>query len=169
MVYNLSCIVCFTGQVLPVRIAWSDSYTYILLFFVAAAFIAYVSRPSRRGEAVKSLHAGQLSTTPEAEPCVHVSVGDGGNVTFVRHGLEGVTSSGAVSWAMTVKGADVEIKERVTYGYRGDEPVNTAAFTADLTGHEWRHVQWIDEDSGLWCAFTLHMRPGIEFTVTLKR
>lgn len=88
---------------------------------------------------------------------------------FERIGVDSLTSSGAVSLAVEFKGKDVEVKERVTAGYRDDPAAIGARFVVDMTGHEWRHVKWIDEDSGLWCAFSLHVREGISFEVALKR
>lgn len=158
---------------IAVRVVWTSTYTYILLFFVAAAFIAYISRPRGRGEVVKRLYAGELIGRPEAaensnEPCLHIRCVGGGKVVFERLNVPNLTSTGAISLAVSFKGSDVEILERDTFGYPDDEPMNGARFTIDMTGYEWRHVKWSDEDSGLWCAFTLHVREGIEFRVALK-
>lgn len=156
------------------RVAWTSTYTYILLLFVAAAFVAYVARPREHGQAVKRLFAGQLLAADEVavmprEPSLHVHCLDGGKVVFRRLDVEGLTTSGAVSLAVTFTGSNVEIMERVTPGYHDDEPMAGAEFTIDMTGHEWRHVKWMNEENGLWCAFTLHVREGIDFTVALKR
>lgn len=155
------------------RIAWNSTYTYIALLFVAAAFVAYISRPKNRAEAVQRLYAGDLLTdtghAAEVAPCLRVRCLEAGKVYFERIGVEGLTSSGAVSWAVEIIGKDVVVKERVSPGFINDTPVVAASFTADLIGHEWRHVRWTDEDSGLWCAFSLHVREGIGFTVQLHR
>lgn len=165
------------ADIMLARVAWSPTYTYILLLFVAAAFVAFVARPRGRGEAQKRLYAGTLieadghdkaeveTPTPRLETeCI-----GGGKVRFRRIGVEHLTSSGAVSLAVTFKGKDVEIVERVSAGYGNDRPVQGAEFEIDMTGHEWRHVRWSNEDTGLWCAFTLHVREGIRFEVPLKR
>lgn len=155
------------------RIAWTATYTYILLLFVAAAFVAYIARPRAHGEAVKRLYAGKLLPRTENDedtvPRVRVKCLDGGKVSIERLGYDNLTSSGAVSLAVTTKGKDVEILERFTPGFPGDELMAGAIFEVDMGGFEWRHVKWVDEDSGLWCAFTLHVRQGIDFTVALKR
>lgn len=155
------------------RVAWSATYTYILLFFVAAAFVAYLARPRGRGEAVKRLYAGTLLdesgvTDGKCGPRVHIRCLNDGNVVFERLGVEGLTSTGAVSLAATFTGKDVEIVERLTNGYPNDTPKGGASFTIDMTGYEWRHVRWINEETGLWCSFSLHVREGIDFTVALK-
>lgn len=155
------------------RVVWSATYTYILLLFVAAAFIAYIARPRAHGEAVKRLFAGTLLPVSEAEsgsiqPRIHIHCLEGGKVVFERLGVENLTATGAVSLAVTFKGKDVEIVERLTNGYPNDCPMGGATFTIDMTGYEWRHVRWINEDNGLWCSFTLHVRPDIDFTLPLK-
>lgn len=159
------------------RVAWTSTYTYILLFFVAAAFVAYIARPRGRGEAVKKLFAGTLLFPDQlhekeaavGEPFIHIHCGDNGHVVFRRVNVDNLTASGAVSLAVTFKGKDVEIVERDTPGFPNDARACGAAFDIDMTGYEWRHVKWIDEDSGLWCAFTLHVREGIDFVMTLRR
>lgn len=162
---------------IPGRVAWSSTYTYILLLFVAAAFVAFVARPRDRGEAVKRLFAGTLLGFDELSgegvrlsgPRLLVRCLEGGRVQFDRICVDGLTCSGAVSLAVTFKGKDVEILERDTPGYQSDEAMAGARFEIDMTGHEWRHIRWVDEDSGLWCAFTLHVRPGITMDLELKR
>lgn len=155
------------------RVAWSSSYTYILLLFAAAAFVAYIARPRNRGEAEKRLVAGELfpvdDDTTAATPKLKVECLEGAQVVFERTGFDGLTMSGAVSIAAIFVGKDVEILERVTPGFINDEAVGTARFTLDMTGPQWRHIKWSDEDSGLWCAFTLHVRPGIKFEISLRR
>lgn len=157
------------------RVVWTSTYTYILLLFVAAAFVAFVARPRGHVEVVKRLYAGELieeGGEPVAEksgPYLRVACGEGGKVVIERVNVEGLTESGAVSLAVTFKGKDVEILERVNPGYDSDRAVAGARFTIDMAGFEWRQVKWSDEESGLWCAFSLHIRQGIEFTVPLKR
>lgn len=159
------------------RVVWTDTYTYLLLLFAAAAFVAFVSRPRSQGEAVKRLFAGTLigednlssKESEETGPRLHVRCRGGGKVTFRRLEVVNLGTSGALSVAATFKGKDVEIVERLSPGYPNDAPMCGAEFDIDMTGHEWRHVRWINEESGLWCAFTLHVREGIDFIVPLRR
>ena len=45
-----------------------------------------------------------------------------------------------------------------------------ASFEMDfLASDEYYHVHWIDEESGLWTAFTLHVREGIVIERELRR
>lgn len=159
------------------RLAWSSTYTYLLLLFVAAAFIAFVARPRGRGEVIKRLLAGTLISKSEVDSKqfrvngarLHVHCLGAGKVIFERLDIAGLTESGAVSVAVSYKGKDVEILERTSPGYHNDTPLYGARFEIDMTGHEWRHVRWVDEQSGLWCAFSLHVREGIDFSIKLKR
>ena len=158
-------------------VAWTATYTYILLFFAAAAFVAYVARPRGRGEAEKRLVAGELLpaqvgkdvTERTSQPHLHVRCGGGGRVVIERLNVDGLTQSGAMSLAVTTIGKDVSIELRLSEGYRDDEPMRGARFELDLSGYEWRHVRWDEPESGLWCAFSLHVREGIDFAVELKQ
>lgn len=162
-------------EALIARVAWSSTYTYILLLFVAAAFVAYIGRPRRHGEVVKRLYAGELlesfpdGTDGASGPVLRVECKENGRVVFGRFNVDRLTASGAVSIAVTVNGKDVEIIERDTAGYSDDPVMAGARFDVDLSGSEWRHIKWSDDDSGLWCAFSLHLRPGIAVTVPMKR
>lgn len=160
------------AETVLLRVAWSATYTYILLLFAAAAFVAYISRPRQRGEVVKRLFAGTLIDNPAAAqgsaPYVHVRCLDNSKVLFERFNVENLTSSGAVSLAVTFNGRNVEIVERDTPGYSADAPVYGAQFVIDMSGAEWRHIKWTADDSDLWCAFSLHVREGIDITVPLK-
>lgn len=164
----------FEFSLILTRVAWTATYTYILLLFVSAVFVAYLGRPKDRKKAFKQLYAGTLINPEDAEsavskPHIRVRCMDNNMVVIERLGVEGLTSSGAVSLATTFKGNDVEIIERVTPGYPNDTLMAGASFTIDMSGAEWRHIKWNNEENGLWCAFSLHVRNGICFNVDLKR
>jgi len=145
-----------------------------MLLFAAAAFVAYCARPAQRGSARQKLYGGTLIEdfeveNPTDEPRIDVRCLEGAQVEFRRIGVEGLTSSGAVSWAFNFIGGDVDVRERVSPGFPNDRAMAGAYCTADMTGHEWYHIHWIDEESGLWTAFTLHVRPGLTTMVILHR
>lgn len=155
-------------------VSWGSTGVCILLLFTAAAFVAYCARPSRRGEARQKLYGGTLIEdfeveTPVDEPRLEIRCLEGANVEFRRIGVANLTSSGAVSWAFTFIGGDVDVRERVSPGFPNDRTMAGACCTADMTGQEWYHIHWIDEETGLWTAFTLHVRPGITTTAILRR
>lgn len=102
-----------------------------------------------------------LSDSPR-RPSVELICCDDGSVILRRHGISGVTLSGAVSLAINVSGFDVKIKERTVAGKRGDtETVDTASFILDFMGAERYFISYTAEDAGLFVALTLHNRPGI--------
>lgn len=152
------------------RVAWGSTGLCVALLFVAAAFVAYCARPSHRGEARQKLYGGTLMEEggDDSEcPRIEVRCLEGAQVEFRRIGVEGLTSSGAVSWAFNFVRDDVDVRERVSLGYPNDRPMAGAVCMADMTGREWYHIHWIDEDSGLWAAFSLHVRPGLTTVVKL--
>lgn len=154
------------------RIGFTTTSVCVALFFVAAAFLAYCAKPGHRGAVIERLYAGVLLEFdevphPEDGPRIDVRVLDGGRVAFDRIAVAGLTATGADSLAVSIKGGDVEIKERVSAGYPNDRAMAGASFVTDMSGREWLHVLWSDDDAGLWAAFTLHVREGISFSVKL--
>ncbi len=152
-------------------VEWGATQWYVLLTVVAAAFIAACAWPKDKGRADQRLLAGELIDGPFSPvPVLRVEVFAGNRVQFSRIGVEGLTSSGADSLAVNRIGFDLSIKERVSAGYSNDPMVAGAYFEMDfLAPDEYYHVHWIDEDSGLWTAFTLHVREGIVIERELKR
>lgn len=142
---------------------------YVLLLFVAAAIVAAVAKPSRRGQARQHLLAGWLSEGEEtAEPSLVVECGDDGTVTLTRLGLDGVWPTGAVSLAITQIGFDLDIIERTTPGAAVGTPVSQARFTLNFMASEWYHIKYVCDIDGRMAAFTLHVRPGIVVRQPLK-
>lgn len=164
----ISDIVSFSTT-LAVR--WDSVHWYILLTVLAAAFIVVFARPKSKGPAEQKLLPGHPSFTGgSAKPSLEVRVTDMGKVIFRRTGYEGLTVSGGVSIAITRIGFDLTVKEREWRGYSNDEPVDTVEFELDfLAADEYYHVHWSSEESGLWTAFTFHVRAGIVTERELRR
>lgn len=84
---------------------------------VAAAVIILSTRPSGF-KPVQTRFARatfEPDTEPsDAEPSLEVSVRDDGMVVFTRHGLGRIREGTVVALAITVKGFDVTLKERIT-------------------------------------------------------
>lgn len=84
---------------------------------VAAAVIILSTRPSG-SKPVQTRFARatfEPDTEPsDAEPSLEVSVRDDGMVVFTRHGLGRIREGTVVALAITVKGFDVTLKERIT-------------------------------------------------------
>lgn len=140
---------------------------YVIVSVIAAAVIAFISLPDRKGEVRTHLLARQLindvsvvsgpgngSLTFECHP--------GNIVTIRRDGLEGVTLSGAVSLVVKVSGFDITIEERVTPGVHSDAGyANSATFTLDFLAPEWYHIRYESEYFSEHASMTLHVREGI--------
>ena len=81
---------------------------YVVATVVAAAVIVLSTRPSGT-KPVQTRFA-----RADIEPMLEVTVRDDGMVVFTRHGLGRVRAGTVVALAITVKGFDVTLKERIT-------------------------------------------------------
>lgn len=143
---------------------------YVICAVIAAAAVALAALPRRRDAAVLHMAAGELSGSDEgrgAAPALEIEVDDNYRVHIRRTGLPEITDAGAASLAITVAGFDVAVEERLVYG-RGWPTVDTARFTLDFFGRERYHVRYNSEDTGLFTAFTLPVKPGIRIRKELK-
>lgn len=136
---------------------------YVIAAVTAAAVVAFSARGDRKGPVRQYLLPGVLSLENVAErPSIELICCDDGSVILRRHGVSGMTLSGAVSLAVSVSGFDVKIKERTVTGTPGDtETVDTASFVLDFMGAERYFISYTAEDAGLFAALTLHNRPGV--------
>lgn len=157
---------------------------YVVATVVAAAVIVLSTRPAST-KPVQTRFA-RASFEPDTddlggEPMLEVVVRNDGMVVFTRHGFGRVREETVVALAITIKGFDVTLKERVTAasspaesmyeGLEGRESEDTAGrqyrgnvsavFALDFFAPEWYHIQYINEHDGRFAAFTLHVRPGI--------
>ena len=90
---------------------------YVVATVVAAAVIIMSTRPS--GSKPVQTRFARATSEPDsepsdAEPSLEVSVRDDGMVVFTRHGLGRIREGTVVALAITVKGFDVTLKERIT-------------------------------------------------------
>lgn len=141
---------------------------YVLATFMAAAVLAYCVKPSRRGSAVQRFEQGWLTEGElDAEPALYIVCLDSGGVQIRRTGLPVTGASGAVSLAIEQIGFDLDCKERRVDG--AGAPMREAVFVLTFLGSEWYHINYHDEASGRFAAFSLHVRPGIKMRVPLKQ
>ncbi len=103
------------------------------------------------------------------EPSIECRCSDGGRVVFIRHGLDGMTDSGAVSLAVKIKGNDISIEERLSAGSMYDDPVADAMFTLDNLAPAFYHISYHSDKLSRFVAFTLHNRPGITTVKSLNQ
>lgn len=143
---------------------------YVIAAVVAAAVLAFSGRKSSSGPARQYLLPGVLTLADSPQSAaVELICADDGTVVLRRHGVEGMTLTGAVSIAVDVSGFDVKIKERRVEGRPGDhETVDTASFVLDFMGAERYFISYTAEDAGLFAALTLHDRPGIRVVKALQ-
>lgn len=142
---------------------------YVIVSVVAAAVIAAVSLPERKGEVKLHLIAGELLQDIDAEAAggpgrgeLLIEVHAGNFVSVRRTGIDGVTMAGAVSLAVKVSGFDVVIEERVTTGTPTPLGMATGAmFHLDFLAPEWYHIRYESERFSEHAAFSLHVREGI--------
>ena len=148
---------------------------YVYATVVAAAIVAYLARPSSRGEARQYLLAGGLSNVsnrawtdlPTLPPSISIIVRDDGAVVLFRHGIEGVSTSGAVSLAVTVIGYDITIEERIVPGNNLDDPIDTATFVLDFLAPDRYHLKYNSSATSRFATATLLVRPDYEKQITL--
>lgn len=141
---------------------------YVYATLVAAAIVAFLARPSARGEARQHLLAGELSNASgkdwsevsTIQPTISLLVRDDGAVVLSRHGIEGVSTSGAVSLAVTVIGFDITIEERIVPGNNLDDPIDTATFILDFLAPDRYHLKYNSSTTSGFAATTLLNRPG---------
>ncbi|MDE7412008.1 MAG: hypothetical protein K2M94_08220 [Paramuribaculum sp.] len=144
---------------------------YVIAAIFAAAVIAYASRPATLGAVKHFLIGGnlcKLTDNVDDKPRVAVRCTDTGDVLLTRLGIADLTTDGAVSLVIDVKGFEVVVEERIAYS-PGGESVDTALFTLDFMGHERYSVRYENKDLGLMAVFTLNNRPGMEFVAPLRR
>ncbi|MBR5332480.1 MAG: hypothetical protein IKV32_04175 [Muribaculaceae bacterium] len=148
---------------------------YVYATVVAAAIVALLARPSSRGEARQHLLAGDLSNNSNcqwgsvniAQPSISIQVRDDGAVVLTRHGLEGVSISGAVSLAITVIGFDITIEERIVPGNNIDDPIDTATFVLDFLAPDRYHLKYNSSATSRFTTTTLLVRPEFNKKITL--
>lgn len=144
---------------------------YVIATMAAAAVVAACMRPPSRGEAIERLLAGRLCDVadPDLSPHVTLTCDDSGAVLLTRSGLEGLSDECAVSVACTLVGDTLTVKERIVRSNRQSEPVDTALFTLDFLCPGRYHVRYQSEQTGLFAAFPLTVRPGNTITRPLRR
>ncbi len=148
---------------------------YVYATLVAAAIVAFLARPSSRGEARQYLLSGELSNVSgqdwcdlsTTQPAISLFVRDDGAVMLFRHGIEGVSSSGAVSLAVTVIGFDISIEERIVPGNNLDEPIDTATFVLDFLAPDRYHLKYNSSATSRFATTTLLVRPDFEKQIML--
>ena len=160
---NVPVILDFINTLVTLAVFDSVEF-YVIAAVIAAAIVAFTARGGDRGPVRQFLLPGvlTLSATRRDKPSIELICCDDGAVVLRRHGVEGITLSGAVSLAVEVNGFDVRIIERTVLGRPGDtEIIDTADFILEFMGAERYFINYTAENAGLFAAVTIHNRPGI--------
>lgn len=142
---------------------------YVIATLVASTIVAFAMKPSARGEARQYLLAGTLLRCDVNDAEIELESMDDYNVRLVRRGTPDVTEDGAISLAVTVIGTDITIEERIVFGRRPAETVDTAVFNLDFLGAERYHIQYKSDATGLFAATTFNNNPGYHVIKQLSR
>ena len=154
---------------LPVLIAINSVEFYVIAAVIAAAVVAFSARKSDEGPVRQILLPGVLAKSDTAPSAmVELLCNDDGSVILRRHGVTGVSVTGAVSLAITIKGFDVKIKERVVEGSPADEEIDMASFILDFMAEERYFISYTSDKYGLFAALTLKNRPGNRVVKSLQ-
>lgn len=134
---------------------------YVMAAFLAAAVVGMCVRPRRKGPAVTSFVTGMLTPGTAVEyPEIEAHVTDACEVIIRRSGFGRLGEDSTVALALTRTGFDISIQERITdEGAAIRNPV--AVFLLDVLGRERYHIAYRSEQTGLFAAFTLPVKPGI--------
>ena len=148
---------------------------YVIMTVVAAGLLAICLKPSDRGAVVTRTVSGWICEgDPEGShdsPRLEIECLPNGNVIFRRTDVTGLGDTGAMTLQVTQKGFDLEIMEHLTEGRRSTAtpPVQDAVFIFNFMGPEYYHIRWTSHIGDRFAAFTLHVRPGIKTSATLRR
>lgn len=141
---------------------------YVILTVVAAAVVAAVAHPSSTKPVVERLLAGDIGEDVDSPgPCVSLRVLDTGQIELTRHGVEGVSDDGAVSLAVTVKGSDVIIEERIVAGRLCPMAATRATFLLDFLPYGRYHILYNSQPTSQFVAFPFTHRPSMRVTKRL--
>lgn len=143
---------------------------YVILTVVAAAIVAAIAHPGSTKPVVERLLAGDIGEDVDCPgACVSLSVLDTGQIALTRHGVEGVSDDGAVSLAVTVKGGDVTIEERIVPGRLRPMAAARADFLIDFLPYGRYHILYNSQPTGRFVAFPFTHRPMMQVTKPLSR
>lgn len=143
---------------------------YVILFVIAASAVAVVVRPTSTVAVREFLLAGKLcGGDGDVRPRIEIAADDAGNLYIARCGLSGLTSSGAVSLKVDVKGFDIMIYERLTPGNPADEPVDRAEFMLDFLASERYHLHYESESTSMSASLNFRNVTGLTMSCDLAR
>lgn len=152
---------------------------YVILLVIAAFCVGLLAIPSGSGPVETGFADGLLSFTPEGEadpePRIEILCQEDGSVKILRYGLPAdLDSAATVALAVSRKGFDISIEERITPSGRPllaseATPVNTAVFHLPVLARERYHIKYNSDPTSSFTTLTLHNRPGLRSTRILRK
>lgn len=146
---------------------------YVILLFVAALAVGLLAMPSGHGPVETGFAEGFLSNNTDLAdhtPRIELEALQDGTVKITRYGLpDGLDSAATVALAITRKGFDITLEERITPGSRAmlaseTKPVNTAVYLLGGLARERYHLKFNSDPTSSFTALTFLNRPGIHTT-----
>lgn len=146
---------------------------YVILFVIAALAVGLLAIPQGRGPVETSFANGDLSFdngTSDLTPRIELECMPDGTVKIIRYGLpESLTSAASIALAITRKGFDLTIEERISPSSRAildseTTPVNRATFILGGLAHERYHLKYNSETTSSFTTATINNRPGLRST-----
>lgn len=151
---------------------------YVILLVIAAFCVGLLAIPAGSGPVETDFADGLLSFSPEGEadpsPRLEIECREDGTVKIQRFGLPaGLDSAATVALAISRKGFDISIEERITPGSRPllaseTTPVNTAVFYLPTLARERYHFRYNSDSTSSFTSFTLLNRPGLRSTRPIR-
>ena len=141
---------------------------YVISAVVAAAVIAFMARPPRRGPARTRLIAPDLraETAPDG-PQLIIDCDEAANLTVTRTGITNVTD---VKISVTIQDHDIIIEESaVTAAPNAQVPELTASFGIEGVGRDRYHLSYTAAHQSLFTATPFTIRPGLHFQRNLNQ
>lgn len=146
---------------------------YVILLVIAAFAVAFMAIPAGRGPVETSFATGLLDLAPDGTdltPRIEIECRPDGDVRITRYGLpEYLDSSATVALAITRKGFDLSVEERITPASQALleselRPVNRATFYIPGLAHEHYHLKYNSDPTSSFTALTFMNRPGLRST-----
>lgn len=156
---------------------------YVIIFTAAALAVALIALPQNQGPVITSFASGHLEPVinPDATPAgVSISSIESalelrclpdGTVELRRYGLPPLPPDSIVALAITRKGFDLSIQERITAPHGSEmvgEPM-VAVFNIGHLANERYHLKYNSDPTSTFAIITFRNRPGLRSSCPLRR
>lgn len=132
-----------------------------------------MARPTGVGPATEHLLAAKLRQDfcidMDREAGIEIDCDEAGTVWLRRTGLKDVDLTGAVSAKIEVKGFNITVRERITPGKYGDQPVDSALFELDFLASERYYLRYEAESISMSATLAFRNTAGYHASAVLRR